>query len=67
MLVYDVIANIKRFQQEIEGFEQIVDAGFMFDANTLLFSAVKKGQTDIFTYRIDNNKSKQITQRTKTN
>jgi hypothetical protein len=61
MFVYDVIANIKRFQQEIEGFEQIVDAGFMFDANTLLFSAVKKGQTDIFTYRIDNNKSKQIT------
>lgn len=61
MFVYDVIANIKRFQQEIEGYEQIVDAGFMFDANTLLFSAVKKGQTDIFTYRIDNNKSKQIT------
>ncbi|WP_225975577.1 hypothetical protein [Panacibacter ginsenosidivorans] len=61
MFVYDVIANIKRFQQEIEGFEQIVDAGFMFDANTLLFSAVKKGQTDIFTYRIDNSKSKQIT------
>lgn len=61
MFVYDVIANIKRFQQEIEGFEQIVDASFMFDANTLLFSAVKKGQTDIFTYRIDNSKSKQIT------
>ncbi|WP_231401984.1 hypothetical protein [Panacibacter microcysteis] len=61
MFVYDVIANIKRFQQEIEGFEQIVDAGFMFDANTLIFSAVKKGQTDIFTYRIDNGKSKQIT------
>jgi hypothetical protein len=61
MFVYDVIANIKRFQQEIEGFEQVVDASFMFDANTLLFSAVKKGQTDIFTYRIDNSKSKQIT------
>src|SRR3954453_22623893 len=61
MFVYDVIANIKRFQQQIEGFEQIVDAGFMLDANTLLFSAVRKGQTDIFTYRIDNQKSKQIT------
>lgn len=61
MFVYDVIANIKRFQQEIEGFEQVVDASFMFDANTLIFSAVKKGQTDIFTYRIDNNKVKQIT------
>ncbi len=61
MFVYDVIANIKRFKQPIEGFEQIVDAGFMLDANTLLFSAVKNGQSDIFTYRIDNNKSKQIT------
>ena len=61
MFVYDVIANIKRFQQGIEGFEQITDAGFMLDANTLLMSAVKKGQTDIFTYRIDNNKVKQIT------
>ncbi|NNV55901.1 TolB-like translocation protein [Limnovirga soli] len=61
MFVYDVIANIKRFQQPIEGFEQITEAGFMLDANTLLMSAVKKGQTDIFTYRIDNQKVKQIT------
>ncbi len=61
MFVYDVIANIKRFKQPIEGFEQIIDAGFMLDANTLLFSAVKKGQSDIFTYRIDNSKVKQIT------
>ena len=61
MFVYDVIANIKRFQQPIEGFEQIADAGFMLDANTLLMSAVKNGQSDIFTYRIDNNKIKQIT------
>ena len=36
--------------------------GFMNDANTLLLSAVKKnGHTDIFTYRVDNNKMKQIT------
>lgn len=61
MFVYDVIANIKRFQQEIKGFDQILDAGFMFDANTLLLSAVKRGHTDIFTYRIDNEKTTQIT------
>ena len=42
MFVYDVIANIKRFQQEIEGFDQIVDAGFMFDANTLVIKRRKK-------------------------
>ena len=61
MFVYDVIANIKRFKQEIEGFDQILDAGFIFDANTLLFSAVKNGHSDIYTYRIDNGKIKQVT------
>ncbi len=61
MFVYDVIANIKRFQQEIDGFDQILDAGFIFDANTLLLSAVKNGHSDIFTMRIDNSKVKQIT------
>lgn len=61
MFVYDVIANIKRFKQEIEGFDQILDAGFIFNANTLLLSAVKNGHSDIYTYRIDNNSSKQIT------
>lgn len=61
MFVYDVIANIKRFKQEIEGFDQILDAGFIFNANTLLLSAVKNGHSDIFTLRIDNGQTKQIT------
>jgi hypothetical protein len=61
MFVYDVIANIPRFQQEIKGFDQIIDAGFMLDANTLLLSAVNKGHSDIYTYRIDNEKIKQLT------
>lgn len=61
MFVYDVIANIKRFKQQIEGFDQILDAGFIFDANTLLFSAVKNGHSDLFTYRIDNGKTRQVT------
>lgn len=61
MFVYDVIANIKRFQQEIEGFDQVLDAGFIFNANTLLLSAVNNGHSDIYTYRIDNGAIKQIT------
>src|SRR6478736_4031981 len=61
MFVYDVIANIKRFKQEIEGFDQILDAGFIFNASTLLLSAVKNGHTDIYTYRVDNGSIKQIT------
>ena len=61
MFVYDVIANIKRFRQEITGFDQILDAGFMLDAGTLLLSAVKNGHSDIFTYKIESGKTKQIT------
>lgn len=61
MFVYDVVANIKRFEQVITGVDQIRDAGFMLDANTLLMSAVKNGHTDIYTYKIDNDKFKQIT------
>lgn len=61
MFVYDVIAGIKRFKQEVEGFDQVLDASFMLDANTLLLSAVKNGHTDIFTYKIDNGKIKAIT------
>ncbi|HEY1872738.1 MAG TPA: hypothetical protein VGG71_16880, partial [Chitinophagaceae bacterium] len=61
MFVYDVIANIKRYKQEIEGFDQILDAGFIFNANTLLLSAVKNGHSDIYTYRVDNGGVKQIT------
>ncbi len=61
MFVRDVIANINRFKQQIEGFEQVLDAGFMFDANTLLLSAVKNGHTDLFTFKIDNGRVKQLT------
>ncbi|WP_235921105.1 hypothetical protein [Foetidibacter luteolus] len=61
MFVYDVIANIKRFQQEITGVDQILDAGFMLDANTILMSAVKNGHSDIYTYKINEDKFKQIT------
>jgi hypothetical protein len=61
MFIYDVIANIKRYKQEIDGFDQILDAGFIFNANTLLLSAVKNGHSDIYTYRVDNGGIKQIT------
>lgn len=61
MFVYDMIAGIKRFKQEITGFDQILDAGYLTDANTLVLSAVKNGHSDIFTYRIDNGKTTAIT------
>ncbi|MDB5231892.1 MAG: hypothetical protein JWN76_2697 [Chitinophagaceae bacterium] len=61
MFVYDILLKMKRFEQKIEGFQQIVDAGFMLDNNTLVLSAVKNGHTDIYTYKIDNGKTEQIT------
>ncbi len=61
MFVYDLIAKYKRYKQTIEGFDQILDASFMLDANTLVLSAVKNGHTDIFTYKIEEQKTEQIT------
>lgn len=61
MFVYDIFAKYKRYKQEITDFDQILDASFMLDANTLILSAVKNGHTDLFTYKIDSQKSTQIT------
>ena len=61
MFVYDVVAKYKRFKQEITGFDQILDASFMLDANTLVMSAVKNGHSDIYTYKIEEQKTEQIT------
>ena len=61
MFVYDILAKYKRYKQEISGLDQILDATFMLDANTLLLSAVKNGHSDIYTYKIEENKTTQIT------
>ena len=61
MFVYDVLAKYKRYKQEITGFDQILDATFMLDANSLILSAVKNGHSDIFTYKIEEQKAVQIT------
>ena len=62
MFVYDILAKYKRYKQVINGdFDQILDATFMLDANSLVFSAVKNGHSDIFTYKIEENKATQIT------
>jgi hypothetical protein len=61
MFVYDILAKYKRYKQDITGFDQILDASFMLDANSLVLSAVKNGHSDIYTYKIDQDKSVQIT------
>ncbi len=61
MFVYDVIAKYKRFVQNIDGFDQILDASYMLDANTLVLSAVKNGHSDIYIYKIEEQKIEQVT------
>jgi hypothetical protein len=61
LFVYDVVSRYKRFVQDLSEFDQIQDMKYMLDNNTLLLSAVKKGQSDIFVYKIDNQTTEQIT------
>ncbi len=61
VFVWDYVAKYKRYKQEIEGVDQVLDASFMLDANTVILSAVKNGHSDIFIYKIQENKLEQIT------
>ncbi len=61
LFVYDMVKHYKYIKQNIEEFEQIQSMQFMLDANTLLLSAVRKGQSDIFIYKIDKDSYEQLT------
>ena len=53
--------RIKTVKQELPMFNQVQDMKYMLDANTLIFSAIRSGQTDIYVYKIDNQSFDQIT------
>ncbi len=59
--VYDVLNRVKFNKQEITQFDQVQDMKYMLDDNTLLFSAVKSGQSDLFVYKIDRQTVEQVT------
>lgn len=61
MFIYDLVNRIKKFKQQVTGVDQILDANFMLNSNTLLMSCVKNGRTDIFTYDIEKDKLTQMT------
>jgi hypothetical protein len=61
LFVYDLVNRVKISKTTLEQFSQVEDMKYMLDANTLLFSAVKSGQTDIFVYKIDKGTVEQIT------
>ncbi len=58
---YDVIQKYKPIVQDLDMFDQIQDMKYMLDNNTLILSAVKNGQSDIFVYKMDKQSVEQIT------
>ena len=61
LFVYDVVNRIKTVKQDLPMFNQVQDMKFMLDANTLLLSGIRSGQTDIFVYKLDAQSFDQIT------
>ena len=61
LFVYDMVARFKKSKQVLTDFEQILDMKYMLNENTLLLSAVRKGQSDIFIYNIEKNTFEQVT------
>lgn len=61
LFVYDLVNRVKISKTVLEQFSQVQDMKYMLDANTLLFSAVQSGQTDLFVYKIDKGTVEQIT------
>lgn len=60
MFTYDIFSRLKKDKLTLE-FDQIQDVKYMNDDNTLLMSAVKNGQSDIYIFKINNEKAEQIT------
>jgi hypothetical protein len=61
LFVYDVVNRIKSVKQELPMFDQVQDMKYMLDNNTLLMSAVRSGQTDVYVYKIDKQTFDQVT------
>ncbi|MBK9484032.1 MAG: hypothetical protein IPO01_02060 [Chitinophagaceae bacterium] len=62
LFVYDIINRQKQIKIDLtKEFDQVQDMKYMLNSNTLLLTAVKNGHTDIFTYDIQKEKAKQIT------
>ena len=61
LFIYDVTKKYKTTIQDLPDFQQVQDMKYMLNDNTLLLSAVRNGQSDIYTYKIAEGEYKQIT------
>ncbi|MGN6249149.1 MAG: hypothetical protein ACTHNG_12415 [Ginsengibacter sp.] len=62
LFVYDVLSKQKSINRDItDVFDQVQDMKYMVTSQTLLFSAVKNGHSDIYTYDVAHGTLKQVT------
>jgi hypothetical protein len=62
LFVYDVISKVRPYNRDLTDlFDQVQDMKYMLTSQSLLFSAVKNGHSDIYTYEIENEKLRQVT------
>ncbi len=62
LFVYDIVTKAKQYKIDLtDKLDQVQDLKYMTNSNTLLLSAVKKGHTDIYTFELQSEKLKQIT------
>jgi hypothetical protein len=62
LFVYDIVMRRRDYDIDLtKELDQVQDMKYMTNSNTLLFSAVKNGHTDIYTFELKNEKLKQIT------
>ena len=59
--VYDLVRHMKLNETTWKQFDQVTDMKYMLDNNTLILSAVRGGQSDIYTIKIDKQSIEQIT------
>ena len=59
--VYDAFRRIKTVKKQKLPFDLITSMQYMLDPNTLLLSGVRNGQSDIYIYKINEQKLEQIT------
>lgn len=62
LFVFDAVTRVKPYKRDLtDRFDQVQDMKYMINSQSLLFSAVKNGHSDIYTYDIENDKLRQIT------
>ena len=62
LFVFDAVTRVKPYKRDLTNrFDQVQDMKYMINSQTLLLSAVKNGHSDIYSYDIENDKVRQIT------